>query len=89
MQQRRQPLEDEFLARAQLACKTDAGFRERWALFWFNHFTVSQTKGTVVPIVGSFEREAIRPHIFGQFADLLMASSHHPAMLLYLDQANP
>jgi len=87
LQQRRQPLEDEFLARAGLACKTDAGFRERWALFWFNHFTVSQTKGTVVPIIGSFEREAIRPHVFGRFADLLIASSRHPAMLLYLDQA--
>ena len=31
----------EFIARAALASETEAGFRERWALFWFNHFTVS------------------------------------------------
>jgi uncharacterized protein (DUF1800 family) len=83
----RQGAQDEFLARAQLATRTEAGFRERWALFWFNHFTVSATKGTVAPIVGNFEREAIRPHIFGPFSEMLLSSSHHPAMLLYLDQA--
>jgi uncharacterized protein (DUF1800 family) len=74
-------------ARGRLAASTPAGFRERWALFWANHFTVSATKGQVAPIAGSFEREAIRPHVFGPFEDLLLASSQHPAMLLYLDQA--
>lgn len=85
-QARNQPMQDEFLARAQLAAQTQAGFRERWALFWFNHFTVSVTKRNVGPIAGNFEREAIRPNVFGRFADLLLASSHHPAMLMYLDQ---
>jgi uncharacterized protein (DUF1800 family) len=85
-QARNQPMQDEFLARAQLAARTPAGFRERWALFWFNHFTVSVTKRSVGPIAGNFEREAIRPNVFGRFADLLLASSHHPAMLMYLDQ---
>ena len=77
----------EMAARGRLAAATPASFRERWALFWANHFTVSATKGQVAPIAGSFEREAIRPHVFGRFEDLLMASSRHPAMLLYLDQA--
>jgi uncharacterized protein (DUF1800 family) len=77
----------EMAARARLAASTPAGFRERWTLFWSNHFTVSATKGAVAPIAGSFEREAIRPHVFGRFEDMLMASSRHPAMLLYLDQA--
>ena len=31
------------------------------------------------------EREAIRPHVLGRFADLLQAVESHPAMLLYLD----
>jgi uncharacterized protein (DUF1800 family) len=78
---------DEMAARGRLAAATPAGFRERWTLFWANHFTVSATKGQVAPIAGSFEREAIRPHVFGRFEDLLTASSRHPAMLLYLDQA--
>ena len=77
----------EFLARMRLAATTDAGFRERWALFWFNHFTVGQKNLQTVILTGPFEREAIRPHVFGRFEDLLVASSSHPAMLLYLDQA--
>jgi uncharacterized protein (DUF1800 family) len=77
----------EMAARGRLAAATPASFRERWTLFWANHFTVSATKGQVAPIAGSFEREAIRPNVFGRFEDMLTASSRHPAMLLYLDQA--
>jgi uncharacterized protein (DUF1800 family) len=77
----------EFMARAQLGATTPASFRERWALFWFNHFTVSAVKLESAVVTGSFEREAIRPRVFGRFEDLLAASSQHPAMLLYLDQA--
>lgn len=77
----------DVLARTRLAIETDAGFRERWALFWANHFTVSATKAQVAGLVGPFENETIRPHVFGRFADLLRAAETHPAMLLYLDQA--
>lgn len=77
----------DFLARARLGATTDAGFRERWALFWANHFTVSAVKLTTATLVGPFEAEAIRPHVFGSFADLLGAAETHPGMLLYLDQA--
>jgi len=83
----RQDAGADFLARARLAATTDADFRERWALFWFNHFTVSATKLQTATLVGPFEAEAIRPHVFGRFEDLLVASSSHPGMLLYLDQA--
>jgi uncharacterized protein (DUF1800 family) len=78
---------DDFLARARLGASTAASFRERWALFWANHFTVSATKQITGTVMGPFEVEAIRPHVFGRFEDLLVASSTHPAMLLYLDQA--
>ena len=77
----------DFLARVQLGAATDAGFRERWALFWANHFTVSANKLITAALVGPFEQEAIRPRVFGRFEDLLAAASSHPAMLLYLDQA--
>jgi len=78
---------NEMAARGRLAAETQNGFAERWTLFWANHFTVSALKGASAPVVGSFEREAIRPHVFGRFEDMLLASSRHPAMLLYLDQA--
>lgn len=76
----------DFLARAQLAAATDAGFRERWALFFANHFTVAANKLQTATVVGPFEAEAIRPHVFGHFGDLLIAAETHPAMMLYLDQ---
>ena len=77
----------EFLARLRLAASTDAAFRERWTLFWCNHFTVSAVKQDTAVVVGAFEREAIRPLVFDRFETLLAASTRHPAMLLYLDQA--
>lgn len=77
----------DFLARARLAATTPAGFRERWALFWANHFTVSGVKLITATVAGPFEQEAIRPRVFGRFEDLLLAATAHPAMLLYLDQA--
>lgn len=78
---------EDFLARLQLAAATDAPFRERWALFWANHFTVSASKFATANVIGPFEAEALRPRVFGRFADLLTAVETHPAMLLYLDQS--
>ena len=82
----RQDISSDFTARTQLGCTTDAAFRERWTLFWANHFTVSATKPVTGTVVGPFEEEAIRPHVFGRFDDLLGAAESHPAMLTYLDQ---
>ena len=62
------------------------GFGERLAFFWANHFAISAAKGpNLRMIAGAFEREAIRPHVFGRFTDMLMAVETHPAMLFYLD----
>ncbi len=79
-------VQEEAIARARLAATTDRPFAERWALFWANHFTVSAVKAQSAALAGPFEREAIRPHVFGQFTDLVLASSKHPGMLTYLDQ---
>ena len=51
--------------------------------FWSNHFCISADK--IVEMAGPFEREAIRPHVLGRFADLLLAVESHPGMLFYLD----
>ena len=76
-----------FLDRVRLGLETDQGFAERWALFWANALTVSAAKFTAGAFVDTYEREAIRPHVFGRFEDLVLAAEQHPAMLLYLDQA--
>ncbi len=76
----------EALARFQRATLVEAGFVERLVTFWSNHFCVSASKGGQVRILaGAFEREAIRPHVLGRFADMLLAVEQHPAMLLFLD----
>jgi uncharacterized protein (DUF1800 family) len=53
--------------------------------FWFNHFNVFLNKGADRYMVPTYEREAIRPHVFGKFHDLLLATAKSPAMLFYLD----
>jgi uncharacterized protein (DUF1800 family) len=60
---------------------------ERWVQFWANHFTVAATKGTMMALVWPHEYEAIRPFALGNFKDLARAATIHPAMLLYLDNA--
>ena len=74
-------------ARADAALATDTPFAERLVHFWANHFAVSAERLELVGLAGTLEAEAIRPHLTGRFADLLLAVEQHPAMLLYLDQA--
>jgi uncharacterized protein (DUF1800 family) len=76
----------ETVARLQAATGNRVGFGERLVLFWSNHFCVSARKAGVVRVLaGAYEREAIRPHVFGRFSDMLLAAEKHPAMLVYLD----
>lgn len=55
--------------------------------FWANHFNVFAGKGFVRLFEGDYLDRAIRPHALGKFSDLLLATARHPAMLLYLDNA--
>jgi uncharacterized protein (DUF1800 family) len=76
----------EALARLQRAVIADCGLAERLVAFWSNHFCISANKGPLARMwAGSFEREAIRPHVFGRFANMLKAVEQHPAMLFFLD----
>ena len=55
--------------------------------FWFNHFNVTTGDGAVRNRALSYERDAIRPHVLGEFRVILGATAKHPAMLYYLDNA--
>jgi uncharacterized protein (DUF1800 family) len=76
-------IENEAQARFDAAIDADIGFVERLVWFWSNHFCISADKD--VAMVGAYEREAIRPHVLGRFAEMLQAVERHPAMLFYLD----
>jgi uncharacterized protein (DUF1800 family) len=74
--------------RLQQAIMTGAPLVERLVRFWSNHFTIANGGGPkrVLAHLGlAWENEAIRAHLGGSFADLLVAVTRHPAMLIYLD----
>jgi uncharacterized protein (DUF1800 family) len=75
----------EVKARLDAAYVAEIGLADRLVWFWSNHFCVSSD--TVPNMVGGYEREAIRPHILGRFADMLLAVEGHPAMLVYLNNS--
>src|SRR4051812_44611969 len=53
--------------------------------FWFNHFNVDARKVADRFMLTEYERDTIRPRVFGKFRDLLGATAKSPAMLFYLD----
>ena len=67
------------------AVYSPAQLQEQMVWFWLNHFSVFQYKANLRWLVGDYEEQAIRPHVFGHFRDLVMATLEHPAMLQYLD----
>jgi uncharacterized protein (DUF1800 family) len=75
---------NESKARLDAAVNAEIGFVERLVWFWSNHFCVS-ANATVM--AGGYEREAVRTRVLGRFADMLLAVEGHPAMLIYLDNA--
>lgn len=83
----RDGLQEEIEARSRHAATTPNSFAERWHRFWANHFTVAARNAQTVGLAGPFEREAIRPNVFGRFSTLLGAATFHPGMLVYLDAA--
>lgn len=79
---------DDFLldlrSMVDTGCKTDAPFRERLVHFWTNHFATGGN-ATALKIGPVMVEEAIRPHVLGTFADMLLAVTRHPAMLYSLN----
>ena len=57
--------------------------------FWSDHFNIFTEKGNCFYLKTVDDREVIRKNAFGSFRDLVWASAHSPAMMVYLDnQAN-
>jgi uncharacterized protein (DUF1800 family) len=83
--------EDLKEARMYRAVYSNRQLEEVLVDYWFNHFNVDSTKNVGMAqnlghvLIGSYERDAIRPHVLGHFKDLLLATARHPAMLYYLD----
>lgn len=59
--------------------------REMMADFWTNHFNIYALKLEGRSLVPIDTERVLRPHVLGNFEDMLTASAHSPAMLTYLD----
>jgi uncharacterized protein (DUF1800 family) len=81
----RQALAELMQAKLLRALYSDRQLEEVMVDFWFNHFNVFSGKGQVRVYLNEYERDAIRPHVFGTFRALLQATAESPAMLFYLD----
>jgi uncharacterized protein (DUF1800 family) len=67
------------------AAYTNNQLKELMTDFWFNHFNVSLSKNQCASYVPAYERDVIRPNVFGKFETLLVSTAKSPAMLMYLD----
>jgi uncharacterized protein (DUF1800 family) len=72
-------------AKLYRAIYSNRQLEEQMVDFWFNHFNVYMDKGADRIFTSTYERDVIRPHVFGKFRDLLEATAQSPAMLFYLD----
>ena len=59
--------------------------REVMADFWTNHFNIYALKLEGRSLVPIDTERVLRPHVLGNFEEMLKASAHSPAMLTYLD----
>ncbi len=78
-------LADLTAARLSRAVYSERQLEEMMTAFWFDHFNVFWGKGATRWLVPDYERNAIRPNVFGKFEDMVLSTAQHPAMLFYLD----
>jgi uncharacterized protein (DUF1800 family) len=87
-EQRPQRVMEELQSQRLLrAAQSERQLNEVMVDFWMNHFNIFSGKGIDRFLLTSYERDAVRPHIWGHFEDLLIATAKSPAMLFYLDNA--
>ena len=72
------------LLRAVYSCRQ---LYELMVNFWSDHFNIYVLKKTDRFLKIVDDREVIRPNALGSFREILSASMHSPAMLVYLDNA--
>ncbi|HVR38869.1 MAG TPA: DUF1800 domain-containing protein [Thermoanaerobaculia bacterium] len=83
----RKLIEELSAQRILRAAESERQLNEVMVDFWMNHFNVFAGKGVDRFLLTSYERDTIRPRIWGHFDDLVLATAKAPAMLFYLDNA--
>ena len=82
----RSSITENFGRRFEHSINTVLPLKERFALFWSNHFCISRIGRAHYRSAGSaYENETIRANLNGSFAQMLLAVASHPVMLIFLD----
>jgi uncharacterized protein (DUF1800 family) len=69
------------------ACWSERQLLEVMVDFWSNHLNVTNPSDMVWHSRHDYDETVIRAHALGKFKDMLAASATHPAMMLYLNNA--
>ena len=83
--ERSRPLVELRVANLLQAFTATDPWKEEWASFWRDHFSVYGEDGSVRAFLPHWERTVIREHCWGSFSEMLKASAKHPCMLYYLN----
>ncbi len=85
-QEYRRPLDEVEKYTFNAACYSRWQLRELMVDFWHNHLNIYARINPDVSVSWvSWDRDVMRANVFGNFYDLIYASSQHAAMLRYLD----
>jgi uncharacterized protein (DUF1800 family) len=84
-EERMRPLHELAAARLLRAAWSRWQLRERMVEFWLDHFSVQAAEPQVAVTMPGFEREVLRRHALGNFAQLLEAVAASAPMLIYLN----
>lgn len=85
-QDREEAVRELLLATTTRAIYSHRHLYEAMVEFWSDHFNIYLRKNKFTPYLKLVDdRDVIRPNALGKFRDLLVASAHSPAMLMYLD----
>lgn len=75
------------VAKVVRATESERQLHEVMSDFWSNHFNIDMRKNQCRVLKVADERDVIRKNALGKFRDILGASAHSPAMMVYLDNA--
>lgn len=87
LEKRAQPVTELIQATLLRAVYSRRQLYELMVNFWSDHFNIYVLKNTDRFLKTVDDREVIRPNALGNFREILSASMHSPAMLVYLDNA--
>ena len=82
-----QPIQELIAATILRQWHSNRQLNEVMVDFWSNHFNIYIGKTLCRVLKADDDLKVIRPNAFGKFGDILNASAHSPAMLIFLDNA--